>query len=93
MQDLPHATPESPVSNPLIATAVYGAVAIIFTWPLALGLTTDIPWDLGDSLLNSWILAWDADRGGVGQCFSRSRVAAPRPHEREDAQCLVVCPR
>ena len=26
-----------------------------------LGLTRDIPWDLGDSLLNAWILAWDAD--------------------------------
>jgi len=28
---------------------------------LAAGLTRDIPWDLGDSLLNAWILAWDAD--------------------------------
>jgi hypothetical protein len=37
-------------------------VAFAFTWPLALGLTRDIPWDLGDSLLNAWILAWDADR-------------------------------
>jgi len=26
-----------------------------------LGLARDIPWDLGDSLLNAWILAWDAD--------------------------------
>ena len=25
-------------------------------------MTRDIPWDLGDSLLNAWILAWDADR-------------------------------
>lgn len=33
----------------------------MFTWPLALGLTRDIPWDLGDSLLNAWILAWNAD--------------------------------
>ena len=29
---------------------------------MAAGLTRDIPWDLGDSLLNAWILAWDADR-------------------------------
>jgi hypothetical protein len=34
----------------------------VFTWPLAAGLTRDIPWDLGDSLLNAWILAWDSDR-------------------------------
>ena len=25
-------------------------------------MSRDIPWDLGDSLLNAWILAWDADR-------------------------------
>jgi hypothetical protein len=43
------------------AAALYLAIAIIFTWPLCLGLTRDIPWDLGDSLLNAWILAWDAD--------------------------------
>jgi hypothetical protein len=41
---------------------VYLAVALVFTWPLAAGLTRDIPWDLGDSLLNAWILAWDAER-------------------------------
>ena len=38
------------------------AVALVFTWPLVAGITRDIPWDLGDSLLNAWILAWDADR-------------------------------
>ena len=40
---------------------LYLGVALVFTWPLASGLTRDIPWDLGDSLLNAWILAWDAD--------------------------------
>jgi hypothetical protein len=45
----------------LAATALYLAITLIFTWPLALGLTRDIPWDLGDSLLNAWILAWNAD--------------------------------
>ncbi len=36
-------------------------MALAFTWPLAVGLTRDIPWDLGDSLLNAWILSWDVD--------------------------------
>jgi hypothetical protein len=45
----------------LRAAALYLAATLIFTWPLARGLTRDIPWDLGDSLLNAWILAWDAD--------------------------------
>jgi hypothetical protein len=28
------------------------------TWPLALGIGRDVPGDLGDSLLNMWILGW-----------------------------------
>jgi hypothetical protein len=43
------------------ASALYLLITLVFTWPLARGLTRDIPWDLGDSLLNCWILAWDAD--------------------------------
>jgi hypothetical protein len=50
------------LAGPAGAAALYLAIAIVFTWPLAGGLTRDIPWDLGDSLLNAWILAWDADR-------------------------------
>lgn len=48
--------------TPLRAASLYLVVAVAFTWPLAAGITRDIPWDLGDSLLNAWILAWDADR-------------------------------
>lgn len=44
------------------ATAWYGLVTLLMTWPLAAGLTRDIPWDLGDSILNCWILAWNAER-------------------------------
>ncbi len=31
------------------------------TWPLILGISGDVPGDLGDSLLNMWILAWGAE--------------------------------
>ncbi len=44
------------------ATLAYALLAIALTWPLALGLGRDVPSDLGDPLLNSWILAWVADR-------------------------------
>jgi hypothetical protein len=47
--------------TPVRAALCYVLAALIFTWPLSLGLTRDIPWDLGDSLLNVWILGWDAD--------------------------------
>ncbi len=55
-------TPYPSPLTPVRAAALYLAVALVFTWPLAVGLSRDIPWDLGDSLLNAWILAWDADR-------------------------------
>jgi hypothetical protein len=61
LQDLRHDTLKRLSLSPAAATALYSAVAVLFTWPLAPGLTRDIPWDLGDSLLNAWILAWDAD--------------------------------
>ena len=43
------------------AAAWYVVLTLVMTWPLAPGLTRDIPWDLGDSLLNCWILGWNAD--------------------------------
>lgn len=35
------------------------ALAVVKTWPLALHFGTRVPSDLGDPLLNAWILAWD----------------------------------
>jgi hypothetical protein len=32
------------------------------TWPLARHLGRDVAWDLGDSVLNIWILAWDVEK-------------------------------
>ncbi|HEU5258511.1 MAG TPA: hypothetical protein VFU28_21140, partial [Vicinamibacterales bacterium] len=44
------------------ATLAYAAVAVLMTWPLAAGMTRDVAWDLGDSVLNMWILAWDCEQ-------------------------------
>jgi hypothetical protein len=44
------------------AAFVYLGIAVIFTWPVARSLTKDVPSDLGDSLLNMWILSWDAEQ-------------------------------
>lgn len=44
------------------ALAAYLVVALAATWPLVLGLGRDVPWDLGDSVLNMWILAWDCEQ-------------------------------
>jgi hypothetical protein len=43
------------------AAAAYFAVAVALTWPLARGLTRDVPWDMGDPVLNTWILGWTSD--------------------------------
>ena len=43
------------------AAAAYVVLTILMTWPIAAGLGRDVPADLGDSLLNMWIMAWVAD--------------------------------
>ena len=48
-------------ASPLGATAVYAAASIALTWPLVTALTRSLPWDMGDPVLNTWILAWSAD--------------------------------
>ena len=45
----------------LLAAAAYLALTVVMTWPIARGLAHDVPADLGDSLLNMWIMAWVAD--------------------------------
>jgi hypothetical protein len=46
------------------AAAAYLLLAIAFTWPLARGPATHLPGDLGDPLLNTWILTWSAHHPG-----------------------------
>jgi hypothetical protein len=41
------------------ALAAYVVITLAMTWPLARGLARDVAWDLGDPVLNMWILAWD----------------------------------
>jgi hypothetical protein len=43
------------------AFAVYAVLSVVMTWPLLGGLGSDVPGDLGDSLLNMWILGWGAE--------------------------------
>jgi len=100
-----HSTSDGRQPGPAVATALYAAVAVIFTWPLALGLSRDIPSDLGDPLLNAWILAWDADRllrffsGDVGALldFWNANIFYPEPltlaySEHLFAQAVQILP-
>jgi hypothetical protein len=55
--------PLSPVKHELpIVGSVLAALAVLGTWPLATRMTSALPNDLGDPLLVTFILGWDADR-------------------------------
>jgi len=43
----------------VLPLAAYAAIAIIATYPLGLYLASAVPSDIGDPLLNTWILSWD----------------------------------
>jgi hypothetical protein len=58
------------------ALAAYVVLALIATWPLALGIGRDIPADLGDPVFVMWVLAWDCQQllailsGDVSRLFT-----------------------
>ena len=59
------------------AAALYLALTIAFTWPLARGIAHDVPGDFGDPVLNSWILAWDVTHFGRG--WWNANIFYPHP--------------
>ena len=59
--DVTRLTSMKPRPGPAAAALAYVLLSIVLTWPLALGLGRDVPGDLGDSLLNMWILSWGAE--------------------------------
>ncbi|MBE7469697.1 MAG: hypothetical protein HS114_11220 [Anaerolineales bacterium] len=52
----------SPVSGPrsFSILGIYTLLTLLLTHPLLFNLTTAVPNDIGDPLLNTWILAWDS---------------------------------
>jgi len=44
------------------ACLLYLIVSIAATWPLGRGLARNVAWDLGDPILNIWILSWDVEQ-------------------------------
>ncbi|HVG84970.1 MAG TPA: hypothetical protein VM820_10640 [Vicinamibacterales bacterium] len=82
----------------------FTALTLVFTWPLALGLSRDVPGDLGDSLLNMWILAWGAEHAPrlltgtiTWAAFWNGNIFHPEPYslafsEHMFAQALQIAP-
>lgn len=50
------------LNSPFVAAAWYLAITLALTWPLARGLASDIPSDLGDPVFVCWAIGWDAER-------------------------------
>lgn len=42
----------------VLVTAIYAAITIGMTWPLAPVIDREIAWDMGDPVFNSWVLLW-----------------------------------
>src|ERR1051326_7568916 len=60
MQSPPHSafSIQHSAFAPLLAAAVFAALAVAMTWPLAAHLGTAVAWP-GDPFINIWILDWD----------------------------------
>ena len=87
------------------ALAAYTLLTLVLTWPLARGLTRDVPGDFGDPLLNAWIVSWDADHleraltghPGALREYWHANVFAPHPialaySEHLTPQALQILP-
>jgi hypothetical protein len=46
------------VTRTVNAALAYAALAVLMTWPLARDISTQIAWDLGDPVFNSWVMLW-----------------------------------
>src|SRR5258708_4085318 len=62
------------LSRASIVTLAYTAITLAMTWPVVRGLAKNVAFDLGDSLLNMWSLAWDCTKI-LAILTGRARVA------------------
>lgn len=89
-------------ADTLWAAVAYGVLAVVMTWPLALGIHRDLPSDVGDPVFNSWTLgrnaAWLLDPAAWKRgSFWDARIFYPEPltlaySEHLIAQTLQVLP-
>ena len=85
-------------SGPAGGVAIYTMTALLLTWPLATAFTSAVPWDLGDPLLNCWIIAWSAGHasrllsGDVSALtdFWHANIFHPAPYALAYSEHLVA---
>ena len=70
--------------------AIYTAVALAATWPLARVIDREIAWDMGDPLFNSWVIQWTG--GQVLRFLSGDLAALKSFLEASGGEALLVLP-
>ena len=61
-----HVLPRFAASELALVVSLFTGLTLAWTWPLADTIGRVLPSDLGDPLLNTWILGWAADRAAHG---------------------------
>jgi hypothetical protein len=69
----------SPSPKPLLILAGFLLLSIIWTWPVAANLTSRIPHDSGDPVLNIWILWWNAQAAPLTERWWNPPMMWPMP--------------
>jgi hypothetical protein len=68
-----------PGRRPLLVFAAFLVLSIVWTWPVAANLTSRVPHDAGDPLLNIWILWWNAQAVPLTDRWWNPPVMWPMP--------------
>ncbi len=89
----------------VVAAVAYALLTLVLTWPLVGSLAHHLPADLGDPLLNCWILAWDGEHilgaasGHLGALreYWNANIFYPHPlalaySEHLTAQAVMILP-
>jgi hypothetical protein len=64
----------------VLALIAYSAVTVWFTWPLVLSPGSVIPSDVGDPVLNTWILWWNAFHWPLTETWWNAPIFFPADH-------------
>ena len=67
----------------------FSALAVFWTWPVAAALTTRIPHDPGDPVLNTWILWWNAQTTPFTEAWWNAPIMWPMPGAMALSEHLV----
>ncbi len=68
------------LDRPIVAAAVtYIVLTVAYTWPLAAHLPDGIPHDVGDPLLNTWILWWSTRAVPLTSAWWNAPIFFPAP--------------